>query len=223
MKVINAGPSPFGRKVMIALHEKGLPFEIQWDIPWHKDTTVPHYNPLEQLPILVGDQGEVVYESSYILAWLERHHPTPPLVPSGDDEILRMKLFQVLGVGVMDAIVRTNFELARPPAHQSSEWIARHKRKIVGGIREIGRLLGDDEFAVGGALSHADLEVGSVLGHLDFISRNIPPLGEIFERDVMWRSRHPNLGRYVDSLEKRPSFLAVQPHMVEIDFKSVIA
>ena len=67
MKLINAKPSPFGRKVVIALHEKQIPFELQWDIPWHADTCVGEWNPLQQLPILIADDGEVVYESSYIL------------------------------------------------------------------------------------------------------------------------------------------------------------
>lgn len=223
MKLINNGPSPFGRKVMIALREKGIPFELEWDIPWHEDTTVPQYNPLEQLPILVSDSGEFVYESSHILAWLEWRYPTPPLVPADPAAVIRMRLFQVLSVGVMDAIVRINFELARPPAHHSSAWLARQKRKLVGGTREIARLLGDGEFAVGGSLSHADLEIGSVYGHLDFLTRSIPELGQIFENDLPWRRSYPNLSRYIDRLEERPSFKAAPPFMVEIRFQSVVA
>ena len=134
MKLINARPSPFGRKVAIAMLEKGIPFEVQWDIPWHADTAVPAFNPLEQLPILVTPSGETVYESSYILEWLEHHFPQPSLMPADPALRLRAGLFRVLAVGVMDAIVRTNFELARPAENQSGNWIARHTRKISGGI-----------------------------------------------------------------------------------------
>lgn len=121
MKLINNGPSPFGRKVMIALSEKGVAFDIEWDIPWHKDTTVPHYNPLEQLPILISDNGEKVYESSYILAWLERHYPLPALLPADEDDLLRVKLLQVLSVGVMDAMVKMTFEPSPPPESSPPE------------------------------------------------------------------------------------------------------
>ena len=148
MRLINNKPSPFGRKVMIALKEKDIPFEIEWDIPWHKDTTVDHYNPLEQLPILVTEGGEIVYESSYILDWLEHHYPDPSLIPETPDERLKMKLFQVLGVGVMDAIVRINFELARPQECQSNEWMQRQKRKIAGGLGEISRIIGNEELVL---------------------------------------------------------------------------
>ena len=223
MKLINNGPSPFGRKVMIALSEKGLAFDIEWDIPWHKDTTVPHYNPLEQLPILISDNGEKVYESSYILAWLERHYPLPALLPADEDDLLRVKLLQVLSVGVMDAVQKMTFELARPIKYQSTEWIDRQKRKVSGGIKELSKLIGEREYAVGDALSHADLEIGSVLGHLDFLSRNVPFLRDFVENDIRWRSCYPNLSRYIDKLESRPSFQQASPFMVEVDFDSVIA
>lgn len=223
MRLINAKPSPFGRKIMIALEEKGIPFELVWDIPWHADTSVAEHNPLEQLPILITDGGETVYESSYILEWLEHHYPTPPLVPSDDESVLRMKLYRVLGVGVMDAIVRINFELARPPECQSREWMQRQKRKIVGGIREIGRLIDGERFAVADRFTLADIEIGAVLGHLDFLIENIPPLGEVLAKDVDWRRLHPSLEPYIDGLERRDSFLAAPREMVKIDFQSVIA
>ncbi len=223
VKLINNGPSPYGRKVMIALREKNIPFEIEWDIPWHKDTTVHHYNPLQQLPILLGENGEVVYESSYILAWLERHYPLPPLAPSDPDGLLQLRLFQVLSVGIMDAITRINFEMARPQENQSREWMDRQERKIVGAVAEIGRLLGNNEFALGAEFGHADLEVGTVLGHFDFMARNIPALNELLDKRVRWRQQHPNLAAYIDRLEQRPSFLASAPHMVQMDFQAVVA
>lgn len=222
MKLINARPSPFGRKVAIAMLEKGIPFEVQWDIPWHADTTVPAFNPLEQLPILVTPSGESVYESSYILEWLEHHFPEPSLLPESPAERLRLAHFRVLAVGVMDAIVRINFELARPEPCQSSNWIARQTRKIAGGIAEIGRQLDGRPFAVGKALSLADLEVGSVLGHLDFLIDAIPVLGSVLKLEQGWRSLHPCLDGYVAGLESRPSFLATPREMVEIRFAEVI-
>ena len=71
MILISATPSPFARKVRIALIEKDIPFELRNEIPWHGDTETPVHNPLEQLPILIPDEGEALYESSYILDWLE--------------------------------------------------------------------------------------------------------------------------------------------------------
>lgn len=48
LRLISATPSPFARKVRIALHEKGLPFELLTEVPWDKSTSTPRYNPLEK-------------------------------------------------------------------------------------------------------------------------------------------------------------------------------
>ena len=223
MKLINNGPSPFGRKVMVALHEKDIPFTIEWDIPWHEDTIVGSHNPLEQLPNLVTDSGESVYESSYILEWIETRFPQTSLLPSGAEAILQMGLFRVLAVSVMDAIVRTNFELARPADQQSGAWIARHIRKVNGGLAELERRIDQRAFVVGDSFTLGDIEVGCVLGHLDFIGESVPPLKAFFGSQVPWRDNCPGLVRYSSELETRPSFAASTPFMVDINFASVIA
>ena len=43
MQLVNNQPSPYGRKVIIALQEKQLPYETVQDIPWVEETIVPHY------------------------------------------------------------------------------------------------------------------------------------------------------------------------------------
>lgn len=59
LTMISATPSPFARMNRIALHEKGIPFELQNEIPWHGTTETPKYNPLEKLPILLYPDSEV--------------------------------------------------------------------------------------------------------------------------------------------------------------------
>ena len=81
-KVISATPSPYARKVRIALAEKGVPFELITEVPWDSTTHTPDHNPLEKLPILIRDGGDPVYESYLIMEYIERMHPTPPLVPT---------------------------------------------------------------------------------------------------------------------------------------------
>ena len=50
-QLISATPSPYARKVRIALAEKGLPFELLTEVAWDSTTRTPRYNPLEKLPI----------------------------------------------------------------------------------------------------------------------------------------------------------------------------
>ena len=93
--LINAGPSPFGRKVAIALIEKKLDYVIQYDLPWGDKTCTPNYSPLQQLPILIEENGNCVYDSTYILEWLERRFPQPALLPADVDKLLEAKLRQM--------------------------------------------------------------------------------------------------------------------------------
>jgi glutathione S-transferase len=199
-RVISATPSPYARKVRIALAEKGIPFELVTEVPWNDDTATPRYNPLEKLPVLIVDETTSVYESRFILEWIEAKHPEPPLMPRDVDAMLAVKRLEVLGDGICDACVLMFWERARAAEKQSPEWSARQARKVVGGLREMARLLDDREWFVGEGLTYADIAVGSVLRYLDV---RFP------END--WRRRHPSLAAFSDRIEQRPSFAATVP------------
>lgn len=199
-RVISATPSPYARKVRIALAEKGIPFELLTEVPWDSDTATPRYNPLEKLPVLIVDEETSVYESRFILEWIEAKHPQPPLMPRGVDATLAAKRFEILGDGICDACVLIFWERARAPGRQSPEWSARQARKVAGGLSEMSRLLGDREFCVGDAFSVADIAVGATVRYLDV---RFP------END--WRERYPNLAAFSDRIERRPSFAATVP------------
>jgi len=85
-RLISATPSPYARKVRLALAEKAIAFELITETPWDKTTVTPRYNPLEKLPILLLEDGSSIYESSFILEYLELKHPSPPLVSANIDE-----------------------------------------------------------------------------------------------------------------------------------------
>jgi len=201
MKLISATPSPYARKVRIALAEKSVPFELQTEVPWNDGTSLPQHNPLEKLPVLLLDDGSTIWESSFILEWIERKFSSPPLLPPDDDGILAHKRMDALATGVCDAFLLVFFERMRPEAHRSQPWTDRQMRKVRGGIAEIARVVGDRPYAVGDAFGIADISAGSALGWLDV---RFPELG--------WQETHPNLDRYMDGLAARPSFQATMPY-----------
>ncbi len=200
MRLISATPSPYARKVRIALAEKGIPFEMITEVPWNQDTSIPRFNPLEKLPVLLLDDGGSVYESSHILEWLETKHPTPALFPADADARLEAKRLQVLADGVCDAVVIILFERMRPAGKQSQPWLERQLRKVRGGVREIARSVGKREFAVGDRFGLADVAVGSLLGYLS-----------LRFAEFEWRAQYPDLAAYSARLETRPSFRATIP------------
>lgn len=199
-QLISATPSPYARKVRIALAEKSIPFRLTTEVPWDSTTITPRYNPLEKLPILVLENGDSVYESAYILEYLELKHAEPPLLPADVDGRLSARKLEVLCDGVCDAVVLTFFERRRPGSCQSAEWMARQRRKIEGGVGEIARLVGSRQWAVGDRFGLGDIAAGTVLAYLSV---------RLAEFD--WRALHPNLAAFSDRMEERASFAASRP------------
>lgn len=91
----DAANSPCGRRVRMALVEKGMPFEIRWLNLGLMDQKQPWYlklNPNGLVPTLVhGDK--VVYESNVINEYLEAVWPKPSLVPSDAYERAQMRMW----------------------------------------------------------------------------------------------------------------------------------
>jgi glutathione S-transferase len=199
-RLISATPSPYARKVRIALAEKAIPFELVTEVPWDSTTMTPRYNPLEKLPILIVETRNSIYESSYILEYLELKHPEPPLVSTDGEQRLAARRLEVLCDGICEAVVLTFFERRRPLACQSAEWCARQRRKIEGGVKEMARLVGDRQWAVGNRFGLGDIAVGTALGYL-----------AVRFAEFDWRALYPELSAFRDRMEQRPSFVGSRP------------
>ena len=138
-RLINAAPSPYGRKVAVALIEKGLAFETTLDLPWGDAVETRRYSPLEQLPILLLPSGEAIFDSAMIIDWLELVHPDPPLLPTAiGDRIACMKL-RTLGERLMEIAQSLIFEMHRAQPAETS--VLRQKRKIKAGLQAADRLV----------------------------------------------------------------------------------
>ncbi len=200
LKLISATPSPYARKVRIALAEKGIPFELITEVPWDSTTATPRHNPLEKLPVLILEDGSSVYESRYILEVIEAKWPDPPLLPAGTPGILAARKVEVIADGICDACVLLFWERHRAPEHQSAEWMARQRRKVDGGLRALAEIAGDRDWMVGDRFGLAEIATGTVLRYLDVRFPAHP-----------WRQYHPNLVALSARLEARPSFAATVP------------
>lgn len=200
LQLLSATPSPYARKVRIALAEKKVPFELVTEVPWDHDTATPRYNPLEKLPVLIFEDGSSVYESRYILEVIEAKWPEPPLVPDEVWQRLAARKVEVIADGICDACVLLFWERHRAPEHQSAEWVTRQRRKVDGGLRELSRILGERTWMAGKAFGLADIAAGTVLRYLDVRFPEHP-----------WRRDYPNLVALSARLEERPSFAGSVP------------
>ncbi len=217
-QLINARPSPYGRKVAVALREKGIPFETIFDLPWADAVETKLHSPLEQLPILIAD-GEPVYDSAYILQWLEVRHPDPPLLPENRDERLGALKLQMLGERLMEIAQAIIFETYRP--QPSDQAIERGTRKILRGLGEVERLVAKDIPPDPREPIHlGHIALGTTLLVWEFVvaEKMSPPIDAL-----LWRERHAKVTELIASLEARPSFRATAPSSMNVDIAAEVA
>lgn len=200
MKLLSATPSPYARKVRIALHEKEIPFELVTEVPWNVGANAPKYNPLGKIPVLILDDGECYYESRFILEYLELQFPQPALFPRDMQHLLAAKRLEVLADGACDALVLVIMERQRPEEHRSAPWLARQQAKISAAVDETARLVEPGrEFTVGDSFSLGDIAVGTLLQFMDLRYPELP-----------WR-HHAQLDALAQRLWQRPSFRQTVP------------
>jgi glutathione S-transferase len=86
--------SPFVRKVRVAMAEKGITYDLDPVIPVNVSPEFRKISPLGKVPAF--RDGEITLaDSSVIVAYLERTHPTPPpLFPSDPYEYARALWFE---------------------------------------------------------------------------------------------------------------------------------
>ncbi|KAK4575386.1 hypothetical protein LTR86_001240 [Recurvomyces mirabilis] len=220
-RLVSATPSPFARINRIAMLEKGIPFELQTEIPWHKSETVtPKYNPLEKLPILFDPEDstfEPVYDSAHIQEYIiQKFASQGPKLLTGDLDLdLKARQIQVLAEGVMDAGVLEFFEVARPEGSRSKEWVERQARKVDGGFRAFDQMVREKKgqwlVGDGKVMTIADIAVVCAVGFLDFQGAR-----------KEWRGQYPELVKWFEGIDERESFASTRPVMFDIQLKSVI-
>jgi glutathione S-transferase len=80
--VVGSYLSPYVRKVLVCLHRKGVPYEIDPIVPFLGDDRFSRLSPLRRIPVLI-DGDVTLSDSSVICEYLEERHPEPALLPRG--------------------------------------------------------------------------------------------------------------------------------------------
>jgi len=95
MDLIRVYRIPFStnvERVSLAAGHKGL--AIEWvDVDPDDRSPVEAVSGQRLVPVLVAEDGEVVYDSPAILEWLEARHPDPPLLPREPARRAEVRIF----------------------------------------------------------------------------------------------------------------------------------
>ncbi|MDX2167926.1 MAG: glutathione S-transferase family protein [Deltaproteobacteria bacterium] len=80
VRVIGSFISPYVRKVLAALHLKGIAYEVDPIVPFFGDERFAQLSPVRRIPVLTDDRVTLC-DSTVICEYLDERHPTPPLFP----------------------------------------------------------------------------------------------------------------------------------------------
>jgi glutathione S-transferase len=80
IRIIGSYLSPYVRKVLVCLHEKGIPYEIDPIVPFFGDERFSRLSPVRRIPVLMDDTVTLC-DSTVICEYLDDRHPEPALRP----------------------------------------------------------------------------------------------------------------------------------------------
>ena len=132
MSLFTAGPSPFGRKVALALHVTGLQDQVELIATETADPDSENrrLNPLGKIPTLVTDEGPL-FDSRVILEALDRFAGGNKLLPTSGPERTTVQTRIALIDGIMDAAVLIVYEgRLRPEGMQVQSVLDYQRGKI---------------------------------------------------------------------------------------------
>ena len=191
--------SPFARRVRIAFLEHQIPFtEKVFDV-FQPTQDLFSVNPLGRVPALVLPSGQVLIDSHLILFSFYENQKSS-LRPHSAVDVLEFYRWQALAVGLAEKVVEYFLETLKDSEKQDPT-LKEDLEQISGRILEAleKRLQSGAPYCATASLTQADFDLGIALTYLSF------------RYSADWKLRFPLSAKYLECLEKRPSFEATLP------------
>lgn len=194
MKLYHNPASPYTRKVMVLAHETGLIDRIEL-MPikvWEETDRIRRDNPLGKIPTLISDEGDAVYDSTVICAFLDTLHDGPKMIPEGEAR-WPVEILHALAQGMTDAALTLRADVMRGRDKEADFYSKRMRATIISACDEAEQRFAEIE----GKVNLATIALGVGLAYVDF---RFPDMG--------WRDGHPGLTGWYEGFAKRPSMRA---------------
>lgn len=200
IKVCGFRVSNYHNKVLIALHEKGIPFEEDCNIRPSQDPAFVALSPMGKVPYVDID-GTRLTESAVILEYLDEAFPQKPLLPK--DPLARAKVRELNTVIElhMELVARRLYGALFFGGTASDEVKASVRQDLAKGVRAFKALAKFSPFVAGAELSVADCAAAV---HLPLVSMATKLA---FGADAL--ADLPQVKPYLKILGERPAFAKV--------------
>ena len=126
-------PSPFGRKVKLAMSILGLDSQVTIEKadPTDAGDSIRRQNPLGKIPALIVEDGTVLYDSPVILEYLDHRAGGGKIVPQEPNARFAALTLQALCDGILDACILLVYEGRwRPVEKHEPKWIDHQTGKV---------------------------------------------------------------------------------------------
>ena len=201
MKLFYSPTSPYVRKVMVLALEKGLADKIEKVTtsvsPVAPNATVARDNPLMKVPCLVTSEGQALFDSAVITAYLDQLK-APHLTPADTKAKFEALTLESMADGMLDAGLLMRYEtFMRPEARRWDDWFKGQQTKIEQGLDAMeGRFMP----TLTGPLNIGGIAAACMIGWYDF---RFPDAG--------WRKSRPKLAAWEKTFAARPHMVATKP------------
>ncbi|NKJ23382.1 glutathione S-transferase family protein [Dyella sp. SG609] len=195
MKLLYQTHSPYARKVLVAAHETGLAGQL--DVihhetsPTRRNEAVYAVNPLGKVPVLLLDDGEVLFDSGVICEYLDGLHGGPKLIPMQTAARYGVLRMQALAQGIADAGIAARWDIERRP--EALRWpvlVDAYREKIAATCDYLEREI--DE----GAVDLGTIALATALSWIEF--------REVYD----FRAGRPRLAAWYERFSSRASMQA---------------
>ncbi len=187
-------PSPFGRKVKLALGILGLENEVTIEKadPTDASDTIRQQNPIGKIPALITEDGTVLYNSPVILEYLDHRAGGGKIIPKDANARFAALTLEAMCDGILDACILLVYEGRwRPAEMHVQKWtdyqadkvkrafdVLEAKPPALTAVPDVGQI------TLACALGYQDLRFGG-----------------------KWRAQYPKLVKWHDAFEAQvPAF-----------------
>ena len=200
MRLYHSPTTPFGRKVVVMLHETGLLKEVSVvnaaGTPLAPDGMPLAQNPLGKIPALERGDGPAIYDSRVICRYLD-DRAGGQLYPAAP-RLWETLTLEATADGMLDAAILMVYESRlRPEDKRFADWVEGQWGKVARALDALeSRWIGH----LNGPLDMGQIALGCALSYLDF------------RHDARgWREDHPALAAWYKGFAARPSMKAPEP------------
>jgi glutathione S-transferase len=187
-------PSPFGRKVKLALGILGLEKDVTIEKadPTDASDTIRKQNPIGKIPALIVEDGTVLYDSPVILEYLDHRAGGGRIIPKDMDARMKALTLQALCDGILDAGILLVYEGRwRPPEMAVPKWLDHQTGKVTRALQ----VLEANPPALTATPDVGAITLACALGYGDL------------RFGGKWRDGHPKLVKWLDAFAaKVPAF-----------------